>query len=58
VYDDTIDNKQKEGLVNWDDPYTTLSEISGASHAEWVKDEGTLETIFNYYLHKGLGLID
>lgn len=58
VYDGTIDNQQKEGLVNWDDPYTTLSEVSGASHAEWVKDEGTLETIFNYYIHKGLGLID
>lgn len=58
VYNDTIDNQQKEGLINWDDPYTTLSEASGASHAEWVRDEGSLEVIFNYYLHKGLGLID
>ena len=56
VYNDTIDGTQVEGLVNWDDPYTTLSEsISG--HSDWVKDEGTLETIFNYYIHKGLGLI-
>jgi hypothetical protein len=56
-YYGVTDNEQKEGLVNWDDPYTTLSEASGASHAEWVKDEGILETIFNYYIHKGLGLI-
>lgn len=57
VYDSKIDNQQKEGLVNWDDPYTTLPELSGTSHAEWIKDEGILETIFNYYIHKGLGLI-
>jgi hypothetical protein len=56
VYNDVVDNQQVEGLVNWDDPYTTLSE-SGSGHNEWVRDEGTLETIFNYYIHKGLGLI-
>lgn len=56
VYNNTVDNTQSEGLINWDDPYTTLSENASA-HAEWVKDGGTLETIFNYYIHKGLGLI-
>jgi hypothetical protein len=56
VYNDTVDNTQSEGLINWDDPYTTLTENTSA-HAEWVKDGGTLETIFNYYIHKGLGLI-
>lgn len=56
VYNDTVDNTQREGLINWDDPYTTLSENASA-HAEWVKDGGTLETIYNYYIHKGLGLI-
>jgi len=56
VYNDTVDNTQSEGLINWDDPYTTLSENASA-HAEWVKDGGTLETIYNYYIHKGLGLI-
>lgn len=58
VYDSTISNQQQEGLVNWDDPYTALSELSGADHLEWVKDEGILENIFNYYIHKGLGLIN
>lgn len=56
VYNDVVDNQQVEGLVNWDDPYTTLSEMTTA-HNDWVRDEGTLETIFNYYIHKGLGLI-
>ena len=58
VYNDVIDGQQVEGLVNWDDSITTLSELSGASHTEWVKDGGILETIFNYYIHKGLGLTD
>ena len=56
VYNNTSNNQQVEGLVNWDDPYTTLSE-NASGHNDWVRDEGTLETIFNYYIHKGLGLI-
>ena len=57
VYNDVVDGQQVEGLVNWDDSMTTLPELSGTSHLEWVKDEGILETIYNYYIHKGLGLI-
>jgi hypothetical protein len=57
VYNPYSDQTQVEGLINWDDPLTTLSE-SASSHAEWVKDEGILETIYNYYLTKGLGLIN
>ena len=56
VYNNVVDNQQVEGLVNWDDPYTTLSE-NASGHNDWVKDEGILENIFNYYIHKGLGLI-
>ena len=56
VYNPYTDQTQVEGLVNWDDPLTTLSE-SASSHADWVKDEGILETIYNYYITKGLGLI-
>jgi len=55
-YNPYVDNSQKEGLINWNDPITTLSR-SASSHSDWVKDEGILETIFNYYIHKGLGLI-
>ena len=58
VYDyyPSVDNIQKEGLINWEDPITSLSE-SASGNNEWVKDGGTLETIYNYYIHKGLGLI-
>jgi hypothetical protein len=58
VYDyyPSTDSIQKEGLINWEDPITSLSE-SASGHNEWVKDGGTLETIYNYYIHKGLGLI-
>lgn len=53
-YVDVVDNSQVEGLVNWDDTYTTLSE-NASGYSEWIKDGGTLEKIFNYYIHKGLG---
>lgn len=56
VYNDQTVSQQKEGLVNWEDPLTTLSEQASA-HIDWVKDEGILESIFNYYIHKGLKLI-
>ena len=39
VYNNVVDNQQVEGLVNWDDPYTTLSE-NASGHNDWVKDEG------------------
>jgi hypothetical protein len=56
VYDPVTDITQVEGIINWDDQYTTLSEHL-SSHADWVKDEGYLETIINYNIHKGLGFI-
>jgi len=57
VYTPGVDGSQKEGLINWNDPYTTLNETA-SGHNDWVKDEGTLETIYNYYIHKGLNLIN
>ena len=56
-YNSTVSGQIAEGLINWDDPYTTLSPNSSA-YVDWVKDEGILESIFNYYIHKGLGLIN
>lgn len=53
-YVDTINNTQKEGLINWNDTYTTLSENT-SGYVDWIKDGGTLEKIYNYYIHKGLG---
>lgn len=63
TYIPTYDNIQVEGVINWDDPYTTLEE-SNSSVADWIGevnmygDNGIVETIFNYQLHRGLGLID
>jgi len=57
VYVGSSTEQQVEGLINWDDPLTTLSE-QASSHTVWVNDGGTLENIFSYYIHKGLGLID
>ena len=57
VYSPVTNQQQVAGLVNWDDPLTTLSE-QASSHAAWVNDGGTLEKIFSYYIHKGLGLIN
>ena len=56
VYNGVASNQQAEGLVNWDDPYTALQYSDSANHADWVKDGGILENIYNYYIHKGLGL--
>jgi hypothetical protein len=56
VYDPTPNLTQAEGVINWDDEYTTLSEHV-SSNVDWVKDGGKLEQIFSFNIHKGLGLI-
>ena len=56
VYDPTPNLTQVEGVINWDDQYTTLSEHV-SSNVDWVKDGGKLEQIFSFNIHKGLGLI-
>jgi hypothetical protein len=47
---------QIAGVINWDDPYTTLMETASTNEA-WYGDEQNLDKIINYTLHKGLGLI-
>ena len=71
TYIPTFDNKQVEGIINWGDDYTTLKE-SNSSIDNWYGDididedvdfeedfidDGILEIMFNYQLHRGLGLI-
>ncbi len=56
IYDPTPNLTQAEGVINWDDDYTTLSEHV-SSNVDWVKDGGKLEQIFSFNIHKGLGLI-
>jgi hypothetical protein len=50
-------NEQIAGIINWDDPYTTLDETVSSVN-EWYGNGQTLERIINYVLHKGLGLIE
>ena len=49
--------EQIAGIINWDDPYTTLNETI-SSVDSWYGDGQTLERMINYALHKGLGLIE
>ena len=51
----TYCNEQITGYINWDDTYTTLEE-SNSSIDIWYKDDGVIEEILNYMLHKGLDL--
>lgn len=53
----TVCDEQIGGVINWDDPYTTLNE-NASSMVEWYGDGQTLERIINYVLHKGLDLIE
>jgi hypothetical protein len=51
------DNTQIEGIIDWDNPQTTLNETLSSEH-EWLGEEKVLETMFSYYLYKGLGLLE
>lgn len=53
-YDPTFCGVQNEGIISWDDEYTTLSEnISGID--DWYGKGKLIEKMLSYYLHKGLG---
>jgi hypothetical protein len=53
-YIPTFCNVQNEGIINWDDEYTTIDEtVSGLF--DWYGDNQIVEKMLNYYLHKGLG---
>jgi len=54
-YIDTPCNNQVEGIINWEDSYTTLSE-QNSSLSAWYVENGIVDEMFNYMLHKGLGL--
>jgi hypothetical protein len=47
-------NTQNTGVIDWDDPNTTLDEsVSGTS--AWYGDEGVVEKLFGYLLRNGYG---
>ena len=47
-------NHQSEGVINWDDEYTTIDESVSGLNA-WYGSNEMVEKMINYYLHKGLG---
>ncbi len=46
-------NVQEEGVINWNDTYTTLSS-SISSLEQWYGNEGLVEEMLNYELHRGI----
>jgi len=48
-------NTQVEGIINWADQYTTLSE-NNSSLSAWYNEYGIIEEMISYYIHKGLRL--
>ena len=45
---------QNEGVISWDDEYTTLNETSSGLE-EWYGNGGIVEKMLTYYIHEGLG---
>jgi hypothetical protein len=45
--------KYVENIIDWESPYTTLSPVLSTNN-DWFKDEGIVETTFNYLLTKNL----
>jgi hypothetical protein len=52
----SYDYKQLEGLIDWENPQTTINENLSTSKY-WFGDEGFLDSELSYELYKGLGLI-
>ncbi len=57
TYIDSPANNQVEGLINWDDEYTTISEAA-SSENDWYGDNQIIDSLFNLELHRGLNIID
>jgi hypothetical protein len=46
-------NVQEEGVINWNDPFTTLSSAISTTE-QWYGDEGLIEEMLNYEIHRGI----
>lgn len=49
-------NDIEESVINFDDGNTTLQH-SQSSYSDWIADNGTIDTLVNYQLALGLGLV-
>jgi hypothetical protein len=54
-WEQTYCNTQTDGVINWSDEYTTLSEYT-SSIEEWYGDNGLIENMLMYELFRGLDI--
>ena len=45
-----------ESVINFKDTTNTIQH-SASSYTDWIKDNGTIDTMLNYQIALGLGLI-
>lgn len=55
VYNPIFDNKYFDNVIDWNNPYNTLS-YSNSSFTEWKKKNGIMQNMLSYELTKGLRL--
>ena len=54
-FNNVSDGKYLNSIINWDDPYTTLTQ-GQSSFGEWSVDDGIMQTLISYELSQGLNL--
>lgn len=55
TYNPKYTEPQQEGVINWSDDSTTLSQTQ-TSYIEWSRDMGVMDNILEHQLRTGLGL--
>ena len=48
------DKEFKNNIIDWDNNNTTISSKLSESYIDWSKDEGIIDTLLSYEIHKGL----
>jgi streptogramin lyase len=54
-YNPVFNNTYYDNVINWNDPYTTLSP-SNSSYSNWSSDNGIVQSLLSYELTMGLRL--
>lgn len=55
TYNPMYDNTYYDNIINWNDPYTTLSPIN-STYSAWSSNNGIVQSLFSYELTKGFRL--
>lgn len=56
-FNETVNNKQVEGVIDWDSPGTTLTPTQ-SSYSMWVEDAGLMDNMIEHQLRSGLGMFN